>query len=116
MSESVQQARSYLDQSETVRERLARLKARNVILRVNRLSKVFQSGKKQVTALNNISFQTHRREFLCIIGPSGCGKSTLIRILAGLDTASGGEVLLDGMPVDGPGRERGLHVVSLADC
>jgi NitT/TauT family transport system ATP-binding protein len=108
MSESIQQALSYLDQSEAVRERLARLKARNVILRVNKLSKIFQSGKKQVTALNNISFQTHRREFLCIIGPSGCGKSTLIRILAGLDTATGGEVLLDGMPVNGPGRERGM--------
>jgi NitT/TauT family transport system ATP-binding protein len=108
MSETQTQAVSYLDQSEGVRARLARLKARDVILRVNKLDKVFQSGKKQVTALNKISFQTHRREFLCIIGPSGCGKSTLIRILAGLETQSGGEVLLDGQPVNGPGRERGM--------
>jgi NitT/TauT family transport system ATP-binding protein len=98
----------YLDQSSEVKARLDRLKARNVILRVNHLDKVFQTGSQIVTALKNINFQTHRREFLCIIGPSGCGKSTLIRILAGLETHSGGEVLLDGRPVNGPGRERGM--------
>ncbi len=101
-------ALSYLDQTEAVKSRLARLKARHVILRVNKLDKLFQTGRQQVTALRNISFQTHRREFLCIIGPSGCGKSTLIRILAGLETLSAGEVLLDGKPVNGPGRERGM--------
>jgi NitT/TauT family transport system ATP-binding protein len=100
--------RSYLDQSDSVKARLDRLKARNVILRVNKLDKLFQTGKQTVTALKQISFQTYRREFLCIIGPSGCGKSTLIRILAGLETHSGGEVLLDGRPVNGPGRERGM--------
>jgi NitT/TauT family transport system ATP-binding protein len=99
---------NYLDQSDAVRERLDRLKARDVILRVNKLTKRFQAGKTQVTALDEISFQTHRREFLCIIGPSGCGKSTLIRILAGLETLSDGEVLLDNCPVNGPGRERGM--------
>jgi NitT/TauT family transport system ATP-binding protein len=101
-------ARSYVDQSEKVRARLDRMKARSVILRVNKLDKFFDAGKRQVTALKQISFQTHKREFLCIIGPSGCGKSTLIRILAGLETHSGGEVLLDGRPVNGPGRERGM--------
>ena len=43
-----------------------------------------------------------------MIGPSGCGKSTFIRIVAGLDEASGGEVLLDGKPVAGPGPDRGM--------
>lgn len=100
--------REYLDQSESVKARLERMKARNVILRVDKLDKLFQTGTKVVTALKQISFQTHRREFLCIIGPSGCGKSTLIRILAGLETQSGGRVLLDGRPVNGPGRERGM--------
>lgn len=98
----------YLDQSDSVKARLARLKARNVILRVDRLDKIFKTSTQIVTALKQISFQTHRREFLCIIGPSGCGKSTLIRILAGLETQSGGHVLLDGRPVNGPGRERGM--------
>jgi NitT/TauT family transport system ATP-binding protein len=99
---------SYLDQSETVKARLDRMKAREVILKVEGLMKTFQTGKSEVVALDNISFKTHRREFLCIIGPSGCGKSTLVRILAGLETASGGQVLLDGHPVKGPGRERGM--------
>jgi NitT/TauT family transport system ATP-binding protein len=104
----MQDARSYLEQSPSVKARLDRMKARNVILRVNNLDKIFYAGKQKINALQNISFQTHRREFLCIIGPSGCGKSTLIRILAGLETHSGGEVLLDGRPVTGPGRERGM--------
>ena len=99
---------NYLDQSASVKARLDRLKARNVILRVSRLDKVFESGRQKIIALRNISFQTHRREFLCIIGPSGCGKSTLVRILAGLDSQSAGDVLLDGRPVKGPGRERGM--------
>jgi NitT/TauT family transport system ATP-binding protein len=108
MTEAGNTSPSYLEQSVTVRARLDRLKARNVILRVEKLDKIFQAGKRKVLALSNISFQTHRREFLCIIGPSGCGKSTLIRILAGLETSSAGEVLLDGRPVNGPGRERGM--------
>jgi NitT/TauT family transport system ATP-binding protein len=104
MSETV----SYLDQPQAVKDRLDRMKARDVILQVKGLTKKFQTGKSEVTALDDISFKTHRREFLCIIGPSGCGKSTLVRILAGLETASGGQVLLDGHPVKGPGRERGM--------
>ena len=59
-------------------------------------------------ALRGIDFKVHRREFVCVIGPSGCGKSTLIRILAGLEKASAGQVLLDGAPVTGPGRDRGM--------
>src|ERR1700733_9017336 len=99
---------SYLDQSEAVKDRLDRMKAREVILEVESLTKNFRTGKSDVTALDRISFKTHRREFLCIVGPSGCGKSTLVRILAGLEMASGGQVLLDGHPVTGPGRERGM--------
>jgi NitT/TauT family transport system ATP-binding protein len=108
MTQLPMQDQSYLDQSDAVRERLDRLKARDVILRVDKLTKRFQAGKNEITALDEISFETHRREFLCIIGPSGCGKSTLIRILAGLETLSDGQVLLDNRPVNGPGRERGM--------
>jgi NitT/TauT family transport system ATP-binding protein len=50
----------------------------------------------------------HRREFICVIGPSGCGKSTFIRIVAGLDEATGGQILLDGKAVTGPGPDRGM--------
>src|SRR6195952_3169346 len=99
---------SYQQQSPEVSARLARLKAREVILRVENLDKRFGARSHVVTALKGISFKTHRREFLCIVGPSGCGKSTLIRILAGLDDASSGIALLDETPITGPGRERGM--------
>ena len=99
---------SYLDQSPEVADRFARLKKRPIILEVNKLTKAFASPQGRVTALKDISFQTHKREFVCVIGPSGCGKSTLIRILAGLEEQSGGEVLLDGRPVKGPGPDRGM--------
>ena len=98
----------YLVQSDAVRERFARLKARDVILDVRHVGKRFTTPQGECVALDDISFRTHRREFVCVIGPSGCGKSTLIRILAGLDAQTSGEVLLDGKPVDGPGADRGM--------
>jgi NitT/TauT family transport system ATP-binding protein len=98
----------YLDLAPDVRARFDRLKAREVILKVDHLTRVFETRKGRTVALNDINFETHRREFLCIVGPSGCGKSTLVRILAGLDRQSSGEVLLAGKPVSGPGADRGM--------
>jgi NitT/TauT family transport system ATP-binding protein len=98
----------YLEQSDAVRARFERLKSREVILEVRHLGKIYKSNKGDVTALKDINFKTHRREFVCILGPSGCGKSTLIRILAGLESHTSGDVLLDGRPVNGPGRDRGM--------
>ncbi len=99
---------SYLQQSDAVRARFDKLKKREVILDVKNLGKTFESPQGTVTALRNINFKTHRREFVCVIGPSGCGKSTLIRILAGLESNTSGEVLLDGKAVTGPGSDRGM--------
>lgn len=93
---------SYLEQSEEVRERFTRLKQRPVALEVRNLGKTFETPDGDtVTALKGIDFKAHRREFTCVIGPSGCGKSTLIRILAGLESQTSGEMLLDGKPVRG---------------
>lgn len=99
---------SYLEQSDAVRERFERIKQREVILEVKNLGKTYKTAKGEVTALHDVNFKTHRREFVCVIGPSGCGKSTLVRILAGLESHTSGDVLLDGKPVTGPGRDRGM--------
>lgn len=99
---------SYLEQSEAVRARFERIRQREVILEVRNLGKRFTSAQGEVEALRDISFQIRRREFVCVIGPSGCGKSTLIRTLAGLESHSSGEVLLDNRPVHGPGSDRGM--------
>jgi NitT/TauT family transport system ATP-binding protein len=77
-------------------------------MEVKGLTKRFQTPRGDITALENVSFSVHRREFLCVIGASGCGKSTLVRLLAGLETPTGGEVLLDGHNVSGPGPDRGM--------
>ncbi|MCO6413723.1 MAG: ABC transporter ATP-binding protein [Thiogranum sp.] len=99
---------SYLEQSDAVRDRFARLRQRPVVLEVKGLNKDFETSHGPVTALRDISFVTHKREFVCVIGPSGCGKSTLIRILAGLETPTSGQLLLDGRAVHGPGPDRGM--------
>ncbi|MDY6874148.1 MAG: ABC transporter ATP-binding protein [Chloroflexota bacterium] len=99
---------SYLEQSDKVRDRFDRLKKRPVILEIQDLGKDFDTPQGKVTALKDINFRVHKREFVCVIGPSGCGKSTLIRTLAGLESASSGQVLLDGKAVSGPGPDRGM--------
>ncbi len=99
---------SYRDQNAEVAARFYRLKHRPVALEVRRLTKVFESATGNVTALDDLSFTVHQREFTCVIGPSGCGKSTLVRILAGLETSTSGEVLVGGNRVSGPGADRGM--------
>jgi NitT/TauT family transport system ATP-binding protein len=99
---------SYKNQSPAVQARFDKLKQRPALLEIAGLSKVFDSKAGDVVALQDINLTVHRREFMCVLGQSGCGKSTLIRILAGLETPSSGQVLVDGIPVTGPGRDRGM--------
>ncbi|MEM7144623.1 MAG: ABC transporter ATP-binding protein [Verrucomicrobiota bacterium] len=98
----------YKEQSEEVAARFAELRERPVELGVCGVSKFFGSGEKEVQALRDINFDVYRREFMCVLGASGCGKSTLIRVLAGLEYPSEGEVLVEGKPVEGPGPDRGM--------
>lgn len=59
-------------------------------------------------ALDHVGLDIEDGEFVTVVGPSGCGKSTLMNIAAGLLDATGGEVLVDGVPVSGPSPERGV--------
>lgn len=73
------------------------------------VGKVFRSPDgSEVQALQGIDLAIREQEFLCLLGGSGCGKSTLLRIIAGLETASCGEVTVCGVPVRGPGPDRGV--------
>ncbi|MET9766067.1 ABC transporter ATP-binding protein [Streptomyces sp. NPDC006415] len=67
----------------------------------------FRSKKRDVTALSDVSLDVTPGEFVAIVGPSGCGKSTLLKLVAGLLTASSGEVLLGGERVTGPRHDIG---------
>lgn len=59
-------------------------------------------------AIENVSFEVDDGEFMCIVGPSGCGKTTILRLVAGLEPPTGGEIYLDGKPVTSPGAELGF--------
>jgi NitT/TauT family transport system ATP-binding protein len=98
----------YREKSPEVAARFKKISQRPVVLSVRNLHKSFETQDGPKVAFEPMSLDVHRREFICIIGPSGCGKSTLIRIVAGLEGASGGEILIDDHPVSGPGPDRGM--------
>jgi NitT/TauT family transport system ATP-binding protein len=73
-------------------------------LQVSHLGKTFG----ELRALQDINLAVERGEFIALVGPSGCGKTTFLRIVAGLEPASSGEVTLDGRAVRSPGGDRGF--------
>ena len=73
-------------------------------LQVQGLSKSYPGN----TVFEGVSFGMEKGEFVCIIGHSGCGKTTILNVLAGLDLASGGAVVMDNREVAGPSLDRGV--------
>jgi NitT/TauT family transport system ATP-binding protein len=63
---------------------------------------------RRFTALDDITLDVRSGEFLALVGPSGCGKSTLLDLLGGLEAPTTGRILLDGRPIVGPARDRGI--------
>jgi NitT/TauT family transport system ATP-binding protein len=72
------------------------------------VEKTFQTRQGAVQALHDINLTLDDGEFVSVVGASGCGKSTLLRIVAGLETASAGQLTLDNEPLHSPGRDRGM--------
>lgn len=77
-------------------------------LQVKNVTRIYDGNDGPVTAIRDVNLEVRESEFVMIVGPSGCGKTTLINIIGGLDTATSGEVLLDGKAVNGPGADRGM--------
>ena len=82
--------------------------ATSTAIEIDRLTKRYQTKDGPVLALENVSFGIAKSEFISVLGPSGCGKTTLLKVLAGLEIASQGEVRMHGKPVRGPNRHTGI--------
>ena len=83
---------------------MSRLSIRNV-------GKTFPGVRRHAPpteALRPVSLDVADNDFITVLGPSGCGKSTLLRLVAGLEEPSTGEILLDDVPIRGPGADRGV--------
>ncbi len=70
------------------------------ILRVENLLRTFKSGNKEITVVNDLSFEIQEKTSCAIIGPSGSGKTTLLGLCAGLDSPNSGNVFLDGIKIN----------------
>ena len=80
----------------------------SVPLELTGLTKVFETPSGPFVAVKDVNVRVDAGEFVAVIGHSGCGKSTVLSIIAGLDRASYGGVVIDGAQVVGPGSERAI--------
>ncbi len=79
-------------------------------IQIKNVSKTFENKEERssYTVFENINLDVKSGEFISLLGPSGCGKSTLLNIVAGLDSASTGEVTADNKVITAPGSDRGV--------
>jgi putative ABC transport system ATP-binding protein len=80
------------------------------VLTTIRLRKTFESEAGKVRALRGVDLEVSTGEFVAVMGPSGCGKSTLLNLVAGLDTPSGGEIVLASESLGGKGESQLAHM------
>jgi NitT/TauT family transport system ATP-binding protein len=79
-----------------------------MMLKIEKLHKEFPKGDGKMVAIEDFSFEVHEGEFVCLLGPSGCGKTTILRIVAGLEKKTSGQLTLDDKELKGPGSDRGM--------
>src|SRR6476660_6292580 len=77
-------------------------------LDLRQVGMTYGGGREAVTALESIGLTIDEHEFVTIVGPSGCGKSTLLYLIGGFIQPTAGDIRLRGLPVTGPGRDRGI--------
>jgi sulfonate transport system ATP-binding protein len=78
-------------------------------LTIRHLSRIFvRDDGSELEAIRDINLTIRQEEFICILGPSGCGKTTLLRMIAGLDRVTAGEIMLDGERISGPNPKVGI--------
>lgn len=71
-------------------------KSQNAYVKLEKVSKIYKMGEVEIRAVDEICFEISKGEFVVIVGPSGAGKTTVLNILGGMDTATSGDVLVDG--------------------
>ena len=79
-----------------------------VLLGMEALTKVYPTKNGDYVVLDKLQLQIRKEEFVSIIGHSGCGKTTLLTMIAGLNSITGGYILLNDKPIDGPGPDRAV--------
>lgn len=77
-------------------------------LLIENVAKVYKAGRHEFPAIKDFNLEIESGEFVCIVGPSGCGKTTLLSIIAGLEKASRGRVLVCGKEINAPGQDMAL--------
>jgi NitT/TauT family transport system ATP-binding protein len=77
-------------------------------VQAERVTKVYVTRQGPMIAVQDLSLEMRHQHFVCLLGPSGCGKSTLLSMIAGFVMPTSGRILVDGQPVTGPGRDRGV--------